>query len=52
MLQKENREFTLQSRWDRIEKHGQTDSVNLVTVMIFGGTDMQLGRTNMVRVRA
>ena len=25
---------------------------NLVTVRIFGGTDMQLGRTDMVRVRA
>ena len=26
--------------------------VNLVTVRVFGGTDMQLGRTDMVRVRA
>ena len=33
-------------------KLGQTDLVNLVTVRIFGGTDMQLGRTDMVRVRA
>ena len=49
---KGNREFTLQSWWDRIGKLGQTDSVNLVTVRIFSGTDMQLGRTDMVRVRA
>ena len=41
-----------QSRWDRINKLGQTDLVNLVTVRIFGGTEMQLGRTDMVRVRA
>ena len=33
-------------------KPGQTDSVNLVTVSDFGGTDMQLGRTDVVRVRA
>ena len=33
-------------------KLGQTDSANLVTVMIFSGTEMQLGRTDMVRVRA
>ena len=33
-------------------KFGWTDSANLVTVRIFGGTDMQLGRTDMVRVRA
>ena len=26
--------------------------VNLVTVRVFGGTDMHLGRTDMVRVRA
>ena len=31
---------------------GETDLVNLVTVRIFGGTEMQLGRTDMVRVRA
>ena len=33
-------------------KLGRTDSVKLVTVRVFGGTDMQLGRTDMVRVRA
>ena len=33
-------------------KLGRTDSANLVTVRIFGGTERQLGRTNMVRVRA
>ena len=33
-------------------KLGRTDSANLVTVRIFGGTEMQLGRTDMVRVRA
>ena len=33
-------------------KLGQTDSANLVTVRIFGGTDMQIGRTDMIRVRA
>ena len=37
---------------DRIVKLGQTDSVQNVNVRIFGGTDMQLGRTDMVRVRA
>ena len=29
-----------------------TDLVQNVNVRIFGGTDMQLGRTDMVRVRA
>ena len=33
-------------------KLGRADSANLVTVRIFGGTEMQLGRTDMVRVRA
>ena len=33
-------------------KLGQTDLVHNVTVRHFGGTDMQLGRTDMVRVRA
>ena len=33
-------------------KLGQTDLVQNVNVRIFGGTEMQLGRTNMVRVRA
>ena len=33
-------------------KLGWTDSANLVTVSDFGGTDMQLSRTDMVRVRA
>ena len=33
-------------------KLGRTDSANLVTVTIFGGTKTQLGRTDMVRVRA
>ena len=33
-------------------KLSRTDSTNLVTVRIFGGTEMQLGRTDMVRVRA
>ena len=33
-------------------KLGPTDSANLVTVRIFGGIEMQLGRTDMVRVRA
>ena len=35
-----------------MEKLGQTDSANLVTVRIFDGTEMQLSRTDMVRVRA
>ena len=30
----------------------KTDLVNLVTIRIFGGTDMQLGETDSVRVRA
>ena len=42
----------LQTLWDRIENLGRTDLANLVTVRIFGGTDMQLGRTDMIRVRA
>ena len=33
-------------------KLGQTDLVQNVNVRIFGGTNMQLGRTDMVRVRA
>ena len=33
-------------------KLGRTDSAKLVIVMVFGGTDMQLGRTDMIRVRA
>ena len=33
-------------------KPGRTDLANLVTIRIFGGTEMQLGRTDMVRVRA
>ena len=33
-------------------KLGQTDLANNVTVRVFGGTGMQLGRTNSVRVRA
>ena len=33
-------------------KLGQTDLANLVTVRNFGGTDMQLGRTDSVRVWA
>ena len=33
-------------------KLGWTDSANLVSVGIFDGTEMQLGRTDMVRVRA
>ena len=41
-----------QSRWDRINKLGLTEVVNLVTVRNFGGTDMQHGRTDLVRVWA
>ena len=33
-------------------KLGLTDLANNVTVRIFGGTNMHLGRTDMVRVRA
>ena len=33
-------------------KLGWTDSAKLVTVRVFDGTDMQLGRTDMIRVRA
>ncbi len=29
-----------------------TDLAKLVTVRVFGGTDMQLGRTDMIRVRS
>ena len=35
-----------------LKNSGGADLANLVTVRIFGGTDMQLGRTDMVRVRA
>ena len=35
-----------------MSKLGQTDLVNLVTVRNFGGTDMQLGRNDSVRVWA
>ena len=33
-------------------KLGLIDLAKLVTVRVFGGTDMQLGRTDMVRVRS
>ena len=33
-------------------KLGWTDSAKLVTVRVFGGIDMKLGRTDMIRVRA
>ena len=33
-------------------KLGRTDSAKLVTVRVFGGTDMQLGRTDMISVRS
>ena len=33
-------------------KLGLTDLAKLVMVRVFGGTDMQLGRTDMIRVRA
>ena len=41
-----------QSWWDRIRKLSLTEIVNLVTVRNFGGTHMQLGRTDSVRVWA
>ena len=44
--------MTSETRWDRINKLGRTENVNLVTVSDFGGTDMQLGRTDSVRVWA
>ena len=31
-------------------KLGWTDLAKLVTVRVFGGTDMKLGRNNMIRV--
>ena len=43
---------TKSNNYTQLTKLGQTDLANLVTVRIFGGTDMQLGRTDMVRVRA
>ena len=33
-------------------KLGETDSVQNVNIRLFGGSEMQLGRTDMVRVRA
>ena len=33
-------------------KLGRTNLAKLVTVRVFGGIDMQLGRTDMIRVRA
>ena len=33
-------------------KLSRTDSAKLVIVRVFGGIGMQLGRTDMVRVRA
>ena len=52
-LHTKSKHYTVfQSRWDRINKLGLTENVNLVTVRNFGGTDMQLGRTDMVRVWA
>ena len=43
---------TKSNHYTQFSKLGRTDSANLVTVRIFGGTEMQLGRTDMVRVRA
>ena len=43
---------TKSNRYTQFTKLGPTDLVNLVTVMIFGGTEMQLGKTDLVRVRA
>ena len=43
---------TKSNRYTQFTKLGRTDLVNLVTIRIFGGTDMQLGRTDMVRVKA
>ena len=43
---------TKSNRYTQFTKLGRTELVNLVTVSDFGGTDMQLGRTDMVRVRA
>ncbi len=40
-----------QTQWDRIVILGRTDSAKLVTIRVFSGTDMQLGRTDMIRVR-
>ena len=31
-------------------KLDRTDSAKLMTIRVFGGTDMQLGRTDMVRL--
>ena len=36
---KSNRYTVFQSQWDRIDKLGRTENVNLVTVRDFGGTD-------------
>ena len=48
---------TKSNRYTQFTNLGGTESTNsvrpnLVTVRIFGGTEMQLGRTDMVRVRA
>ena len=39
---------TKSNHYTQFAKLGRTDSANLVTVRIFGGTEMQLGRTDMV----
>ena len=41
-----------QTRWDRKVKLGLTGLAKLVSVRVFSGADMQLGRTDMVWVRA
>ena len=47
---------TKSNRYTQFTNLGGTESTNSVksnvTVRVFGGTDMQLGRTDMVRVRA
>ena len=43
---------TKSNYYTQFTKLGGTELANLVTVRIFGGTEMQLGRTDMVRVRA
>ncbi len=43
---------TKSNHYTQFTKLSETESVNLVTVSDFGGTDMHISRTDMVRVRA
>ena len=51
-LHKKSNRYTQSTKLGGTESLNSVGPANNVTVRVFGGTDMQLGRTDMVRVRA